>query len=84
MPPQISYNYCHLTKLNIQQLFVLAPDSFVRNVVHIVCNAHARVMEAENSITLTIYSSEHIFIALRWHSEMIMGFHEYTYRTVNT
>ena len=26
-------------------------------VVRIICNAHARVMEAENSITLTIYSS---------------------------
>ena len=37
-------------------------------------------MEAENSITLTIYSSEHIFIALTWRSEMIMGFHEYTYQ----
>ena len=23
---------------------------------------------------------ENIFIALGWHSEMIMGFHEYTYR----
>jgi len=48
-------------------------------------------MEAENSITLAIYSSEHVFIALRWPSEMIMGFHEYTYqdreyiiRAVNT
>jgi len=49
-------------------------------VVRIICNAHARVMEAENSITLTIYSSEHVFIALRWRSEMIMGFHEYTYQ----
>jgi len=49
-------------------------------VVRIVCNAHARVMEAENSTTLTIYSSEHIFIALSWRSEMIMGFHEYTYQ----
>ena len=55
--------------------------TFVRTyVVRIVCNAHARVMEAENSITLTIYSSEHVFIALRWRSEMIMGFHEYTYQ----
>jgi len=54
--------------------------SYVRTyVVRIVYNAHARVMEAENSITLTIYSSEHVFIALRWCSEMIMGFHEYTY-----
>ena len=49
-------------------------------VVRTVCNAHARVMEAENSITLTIYSSEHVFIAPRWRSEMIMGFHEYTYQ----
>ena len=49
-------------------------------VVRIVYNAHARVMEAENSFTLTIYSSEQIFIALRWCSEMIMGFHEYTYQ----
>jgi len=47
-------------------------------VVRIVCNAHARVMEAENSIN--IYGSEHIFIALTWHSEMIMGFREYTYQ----
>ena len=27
-----------------------------------------------------LYSSEHVFIALRWRSEMIMGFHEYTYQ----
>ena len=27
-----------------------------------------------------IYGSEHVFIALRWRSEMIMGFHEYTYQ----
>ena len=47
-------------------------------------NAHARVMEVENYITLTIYSSEHVFIALRQRSEMIMGFHEYTYHAVNT
>jgi len=33
--------------------------------------------EAENSITLTICNSESVFIALGWHSEMIMGFHEY-------
>ena len=49
-------------------------------MVRIIRNAHARVMEAENSITLTIYSSEHVFIALNWRSEMIMGFHEYTYQ----
>jgi len=54
--------------------------TFVRNVVRIVRNAHASVIEAENSITLTIYSGEQVFIALRWHSEMIMGFHEYTYQ----
>ena len=49
-------------------------------VVCIVHNAHAQVMEAENSITLTIYTSENVFIALQWCSEMIMGFHEYTYQ----
>ena len=32
-------------------------------------------MEAENSITL-----ERVIIALRLRSEMIMGFHEYTYQ----
>jgi len=37
-------------------------------------------MEAENSITLTRYTSEHVFIALRWRSEMITGFHEDTYQ----
>ena len=59
-----------------------------------VRDAHVRVMEAENSITLTIYiycRSVNMFIALGCHSEMIMGFHEYTYqdheyiiRTMNT
>ena len=49
-------------------------------VVHIIRNMHVRVMEAENSITLTTYTSEHVFIALGWRSEMIMGFHEYTYQ----
>jgi len=44
---------------------------FIRTyVVHIVHNAHAQVMEAENSITL-IYTSEQVFIALGWCSEMI-------------
>jgi len=52
----------------------------LQNPVRIVCNAHARVMETENGIALTLYSGEHVFIALRWHSEMIMGFHEYTYQ----
>ena len=33
-------------------------------VVHIICTAHAQVMESENSITLTIYTSENVFIAL--------------------
>jgi len=38
-------------------------------------------MEAENSITPAIYSSVNIFIALVWHSEIIMGFtYEYTYQ----
>jgi len=43
-------------------------------------------MEAENAITLTTYTSGHVFIALGWRSEMIMGFHEYTYqdRAMNT
>ena len=30
--------------------------------------------------TYHIYSSKHFFIALRWHSEMIIGFHEYIYQ----
>ena len=49
-------------------------------MVRIVCNAHVRVMEAENTLTIYIYSSEHVFIAQRWRSEIIMGFHEYTYQ----
>jgi len=47
-------------------------------VVRIIHNEHARVMEAENSATLTIYRSEYIFIALGWRSEMIKGFNEYS------
>ena len=44
--------------------------SYVRTyVVRIVCNAQARVMEAENSITLTIYSSEHVFIGMALRSD---------------
>jgi len=30
------------------------------------------------------YTSEHAFIALGWRSEMIMGFHEYTYQDHDT
>ena len=26
------------------------------------------------------FASEYVFIALGWHSEMIMGFHEHTYQ----
>jgi len=37
-------------------------------------------MEVENSITLTVYSSVNIFIALHGAQKMIMGFHEYTYQ----
>jgi len=44
-------------------------------VVRIVCNVHVQVMEAENSITLAIYSSEHVFIALEWCSENDYEFH---------
>ena len=60
--------------------------TFVRSfvctyVVLIICNAHARVLEAENSITLTIYcSSESVFIVLGWCSENDYGLHEYTYQ----
>jgi len=83
------------TSCNIFNIFVSAPECrdivlevcwrcrYVRTCVcvrGIICNAHAQVIEAENSITLTIYSSEHVFIALKWRSEMIMGFHEYTYQ----
>jgi len=38
-------------------------------VVRIVRNVYVRVMEAENSITLTIYASESYLIALGWRSE---------------
>ena len=38
-------------------------------VVRIICNTHAQVMEAKNSITLTIYTSENVFIALGWCSD---------------
>ena len=40
-------------------------SSYIRAyMVRIDHNAHARVMEAENSITLTIYTSVKVFIAL--------------------
>jgi len=46
---------------------------------------HVQVIEAENSITLAICTSTNIFIALRWHSEMILGFaNGYPYQEVNT
>ena len=64
-------------------------------MVHIVCNAHVQVIEAENSVTLTyiIYQYK-VFIALTWLFRKIMGFvyayeytyqdHEYVIRTMNT
>ena len=57
---------------------------YVCMYVVIIHNAHARVMEAENSITLTIYRSENVFIALGSRSEMIMVFMNILNRTVNT
>jgi len=47
-------------------------------MVRIVCTAHAQVTESENSITLTIYTSENILIALG--AENDYRFHEYTYQ----
>ena len=44
-------------------------------VVPIICNAQARVMEAETSITLIVYTSINVFIALSWHSENDYGFY---------
>ena len=64
--------------------FVMAPEwysaggvgsSYMRACIHmwymvcIIRNAHVRVMEAENSITLAIHSSVNVLIALGWHSE---------------
>jgi len=37
-------------------------------------------MKGENSITLTLYTSENVFMALGWCQKMIMGFHEYIYQ----
>ena len=47
----------------------------VSTSVCIACNAHGRVMEAGNSITLTVYTSVNIlnFIALGWRSENDYG-----------
>ena len=53
-------------------------------MVRIVCNAHVQVVEAENSVTVTIYTSENVFIALGWQSEMIMAFINILTRTMNT
>ena len=71
-------------------------SSYIRAyVVHIICNAHVRVIEAENSVTLTyiIYQYK-VFIALTWLFRNDYGFcvayeytyqdHEYIIRTVNT
>jgi len=60
-------------------LWHLGPLSTLYNTavctfIWIVCNVHVWVM-AENSITLTIYTSVNIFIALRWHLEKYYGFY---------
>ena len=39
-------------------------------------------MSNGSNITLTLYSSTNIFIALRWCSEMIVGFAKYTYQAL--
>ena len=36
--------------------------------------------ELHHSYYIHIYTSENVFIALGWRSEMIMGCHEYTYQ----
>jgi len=38
------------------------------NMVHIIHSVRTGVMEAENSIALTMYSIVNVFIALGWHS----------------
>ena len=64
-------------------------------MVHIVCNAHVQVIEAENSVTLAYIVYQYkVFIALTWLFRKIMGFvyayeytyqdHEYVIRTMNT
>jgi len=64
-------------------------------VVHIVCNVHVRVIEAEKSVTLTYIVYQYkVFIALTWLFRNDYGFvyaYEYTYqdyeyviRTMNT
>ena len=63
---------------------------YIRMYVHVTYHSqvHARVMEAENSITLTTFSSENAFISLGWHSENDYGFtyqdREYLIRAMNT
>ena len=44
-------------------------------VVRIIHNVHVQVMEAEKSITLTVHTSENVFIALGWRSENDYGFY---------
>ena len=56
-------------------------------VVHVICNARVRVLETENAISVTIYiySSVNVFIALGWHSENDYGLLiNILTRTVNT
>ena len=36
------------------------------SVVRIISNAHVQVMNAENSITSIVYTSENVFIVLGW------------------
>jgi len=50
-----------------------------------VCNSHAQVIEAENSVTLNTCTSTTTFIALRCPLQVIMDFaYEYTYQAVTT
>ena len=50
--------------------------------VSFTVHMHEYIMEVENSITLTIYTSVNIFIVLGWRSEMIMVFMNILTRTI--
>jgi len=60
------------------RVYVCATYIHVHGTYHLQCAYTSN--GTEDSITLSIYTSDNILIALGWRPEMIMGFHEYTYQ----
>ena len=83
----LSFDTGYMVRSNVECFLYILPRHSAGGVGRFVCTYHSQCACASNGSRelhhfyyIYRYSSEHIFIALRLCSEMIMGFHEYTYQ----